>query len=228
MTRRSSPGCRPRPSAGKQYRPAAGHGDEGLTVKIWTARRPANGKSPRGTPHDPSAHPPRDRSRRPAPASAARPVPRVSFEFFPPKTPRCGGDPVEGDHPPGAAGPGLRVGDLRGRRLDPRAHPPHGARILDETSLKPAAHLTCVDASREEVDEVIRDYWETGVRHIVSCAAIRPRGRRRGLCAARRRLRQRHRTDQGHHAASPRSRCWSASIRRSIRRARRWSTTSTS
>ncbi len=42
-------------------------------------------------------------------------------------------------------------------------------RMLSETTLKPAAHLTCVDASRDEVDEVIaRDYWETGVRHIVA------------------------------------------------------------
>jgi len=41
-------------------------------------------------------------------------------------------------------------------------------RILDETTLKPAAHLTCVDASREEVDEVIKAYWDAGIRHIVA------------------------------------------------------------
>lgn len=41
-------------------------------------------------------------------------------------------------------------------------------RILDETSMVPAAHLTCVDASRDEVDAVIRDYWAIGVRHIVA------------------------------------------------------------
>jgi methylenetetrahydrofolate reductase (NADPH) len=41
-------------------------------------------------------------------------------------------------------------------------------RILDETRLKPAAHLTCVAASRGEVDEVIRDYWDAGIRHIVA------------------------------------------------------------
>jgi len=41
-------------------------------------------------------------------------------------------------------------------------------RILDETSMTPAAHLTCVDASRDEVDAVIRDYWESGVRQIVA------------------------------------------------------------
>ena len=41
-------------------------------------------------------------------------------------------------------------------------------RILQETSLVPAAHLTCVAATRAEVDEVIRDYWNVGVRHIVA------------------------------------------------------------
>jgi len=41
-------------------------------------------------------------------------------------------------------------------------------RILDETALKPAAHLTCVDASCAEVDEVIRGYWDAGIRHIVA------------------------------------------------------------
>ena len=49
-------------------------------------------------------------------------------------------------------------------------------RILDETQLKPAAHLTCVGASREEVDEVIREYWQTGVRHIVSLRGDPPPG----------------------------------------------------
>ncbi|MBN8649405.1 MAG: methylenetetrahydrofolate reductase, partial [Caulobacterales bacterium] len=42
------------------------------------------------------------------------------------------------------------------------------SRILSETNLKPAAHLTCVDASREEVDEVLREYWQSGVRSIVA------------------------------------------------------------
>ncbi len=42
------------------------------------------------------------------------------------------------------------------------------SRILAETALKPAAHLTCVEASRDEVDEVIREYRASGVRHIVA------------------------------------------------------------
>ena len=47
-------------------------------------------------------------------------------------------------------------------------------RIIDETELKPAAHLTCVGASREAVDGVIRDYWEAGVRHIVALRGDMP------------------------------------------------------
>ena len=42
------------------------------------------------------------------------------------------------------------------------------ARVLKETHLKPAAHLTCVAASCEEIDGVIRSYTEAGVRHIVA------------------------------------------------------------
>jgi methylenetetrahydrofolate reductase (NADPH) len=50
------------------------------------------------------------------------------------------------------------------------------ARVLKETKLKPAAHLTCVDAMREEVDAVIRDYWDIGVRHIVALRGDPARG----------------------------------------------------
>ena len=41
-------------------------------------------------------------------------------------------------------------------------------RMLRETSLNVAAHLTCVDATKEEVDSVIRDYWRAGVRNFVA------------------------------------------------------------
>jgi methylenetetrahydrofolate reductase (NADPH) len=42
------------------------------------------------------------------------------------------------------------------------------ARILKETSIKPAAHLTCVGAPCSEIDAVARDYWDMGVRRIVA------------------------------------------------------------
>src|ERR1700746_2271212 len=49
-------------------------------------------------------------------------------------------------------------------------------RILRETALVPAAHLTCVGASWAEVDEVARQYWEGGVRHIVALRGDPPPG----------------------------------------------------
>jgi methylenetetrahydrofolate reductase (NADPH) len=42
------------------------------------------------------------------------------------------------------------------------------ARILSETPLDVAAHLTCVSASRAEIDQVTRKYWDLGVRRIVA------------------------------------------------------------
>ena len=50
------------------------------------------------------------------------------------------------------------------------------ARLVRETRLVPAAHLTCVGATREEVDAVARDYWEAGVRHIVALRGDPPPG----------------------------------------------------
>jgi methylenetetrahydrofolate reductase (NADPH) len=41
-------------------------------------------------------------------------------------------------------------------------------RIAEETSLLPAAHLTCVGATRDEVDDVVRAYYAAGIRHIVA------------------------------------------------------------
>ena len=50
------------------------------------------------------------------------------------------------------------------------------ARLIRETKLLPAAHLTCVSATREEVDAVVRDYWDIGVRHIVALRGDPPAG----------------------------------------------------
>lgn len=47
-------------------------------------------------------------------------------------------------------------------------------RIVEETQLKPAAHLTCVGATKGEIDGVIRDYWDAGVRHIVALRGDMP------------------------------------------------------
>jgi methylenetetrahydrofolate reductase (NADPH) len=50
------------------------------------------------------------------------------------------------------------------------------ARLAAETALTPAAHLTCVGATRDEVDAVAREYWNAGVRHIVALRGDAPPG----------------------------------------------------
>ncbi|MEM6819573.1 MAG: methylenetetrahydrofolate reductase, partial [Pseudomonadota bacterium] len=49
-------------------------------------------------------------------------------------------------------------------------------RVLKETALTPAPHLTCVGASRTEVDEIAREYLQAGVRHIVALRGDPPKG----------------------------------------------------
>ena len=47
-------------------------------------------------------------------------------------------------------------------------------RIVEETTLKPAAHLTCVGHERGEVDDIVRGYWDAGIRHIVALRGDMP------------------------------------------------------
>jgi methylenetetrahydrofolate reductase (NADPH) len=96
-----------------------------------------------------------------------RPI-RVSFEFFPPKTPEMEAtlwasvERLAPLHPQFVSVTYGAGGSTRERTHNTVA------RIVRETSVKPAAHLTCVGATRDEVDEVVRSYWEAGVRHIVA------------------------------------------------------------
>lgn len=101
---------------------------------------------------------------------------RVSFEFFPPKTEE------------------MELTLWRSlKRLEPLAPQfvsvTYGAggstrerthntvrRILQETRLVPAAHLTCVGATRDEVDAVADAYWAAGVRHVVALRGDPPPG----------------------------------------------------
>lgn len=48
-------------------------------------------------------------------------------------------------------------------------------RILSETSLTPAPHLTCIGATRGEIDDIARSYWDSGVRHLVALRGDPPR-----------------------------------------------------
>jgi methylenetetrahydrofolate reductase (NADPH) len=105
--------------------------------------------------------------------------PRISFEFMPPKT----------------ADMELRLWEVV-KRLEPLAprfvSVTYGAggstrdrthatvrRIREETALEPAAHLTCVAAGRAEIDQVARDYWAAGIRHIVALRGDPPGGTER-------------------------------------------------
>ncbi|HWJ74386.1 MAG TPA: methylenetetrahydrofolate reductase [NAD(P)H] [Kaistia sp.] len=93
---------------------------------------------------------------------------RVSFEFFPPKTEAMEETlwrSVERLAP--LAPDFVSVTYGAGGSTRERTHATV-ARILSETALKPAAHLTCVGASRAEVDAVVDSYAEAGVRHIVA------------------------------------------------------------
>ncbi|MDP3546956.1 methylenetetrahydrofolate reductase [NAD(P)H] [Phreatobacter sp. HK31-P] len=93
---------------------------------------------------------------------------KVSFEFFPPKTDEMEAtlwDSIERLAPLEPSFVSVTYG--AGGSTRERTHATV-ARIIKETALKPAAHLTCVAATRDQVNEVIRDYWSAGVRHIVA------------------------------------------------------------
>ncbi|QNM82580.1 methylenetetrahydrofolate reductase [Sphingomonas sabuli] len=92
----------------------------------------------------------------------------VSFEFFPPKTEKMAAtlwDSVQTLEPLHPRFVSVTYG--AGGSTRERTHATV-KRILEETDLTPAAHLTCVGASRDEIDAVARDYWDIGVRHIVA------------------------------------------------------------
>jgi methylenetetrahydrofolate reductase (NADPH) len=93
---------------------------------------------------------------------------RVSFEFFPPKTEEMERSLWEVINRLAPLSPNfVSVTYGAGGSTRERTHSTI-TRILGETSLTPAAHLTCVDATRASVDEVVDRYHEVGVRHIVA------------------------------------------------------------
>lgn len=92
----------------------------------------------------------------------------VSFEFFPPKTEKMDAqlwDAIQTLAPLGPRFVSVTYG--AGGSTRERTHATV-ARIQRETSLAAAAHLTCVEASRAEIDAVAEAYWAAGVRHIVA------------------------------------------------------------
>ena len=109
-----------------------------------------------------------------APATAA--AIQVSYEFFPPKTEKMEQTlwaSIKRLEPLAPRFVSVTYG--AGGTTRERTHSTV-ARIQSETSLKAAAHLTCVGATSEEVDAVARNYWETGIRHIVALRGDPPEG----------------------------------------------------
>ncbi len=93
---------------------------------------------------------------------------QVSFEFFPPKTEKMNEtlwDAVRALAPLSPRFVSVTYG--AGGSTRERTHATV-ARIVRETQVPAAAHLTCVGASKGEIADVARDYWTAGVRHIVA------------------------------------------------------------
>lgn len=100
----------------------------------------------------------------------------VSFEFFPPRTPESEEQLWRAITRLAPLAPRfVSVTYGAGGSTRERTHRTV-RRILSETGLVPAAHLTCVSATREEIDAVADAYWENGVRHVVALRGDPPSG----------------------------------------------------
>ncbi len=108
-------------------------------------------------------------------ANNERPL-KVSFEFFPPKTAEMEEQlwrSIRRLEPLGPEFVSVTYG--AGGSTRDRTHATV-KRIVDETGLAPAAHLTCVGAPRAEIDEIVQRYWDAGIRHIVALRGDMPDG----------------------------------------------------
>lgn len=99
---------------------------------------------------------------------------KVSFEFFPPKTNEMEDklfrsirslEPLNPEFVSVTYGAGGSTRQRTHQTIE---------KILKQTNLKPASHLTCVGASKQEVQEIAKSYWDLGVRHIVALRGDRP------------------------------------------------------
>src|SRR5580693_1597601 len=102
--------------------------------------------------------------------------PAISFEFFPPKTEEMEKnlwDTIKRLAPLTPNFVSVTYG--AGGSTRERTHSTI-TRILNETNLLPAAHLTCVGAARGEIDDIVGRYHEVGVRHIVALRGDPPGG----------------------------------------------------
>jgi methylenetetrahydrofolate reductase (NADPH) len=111
-----------------------------------------------------------------AAAQQSTPAPNVSFEFFPPKTDKMEAklwesvarlSPMAPKFVSVTYGAGGSTRDRTQKTV---------AKIAQDTPLSPAAHLTCVSATKEEVLQVATDFWNAGVRHLVALRGDPPEG----------------------------------------------------
>ena len=93
-------------------------------------------------------------------------APRVSFEFFPPKTPDAEASLWKTVERLAPLNPEFVSYGADGSTRE-RTHQVIES-ILTKTELKPVPHLTCVGAPRDEIDAIADDYWSMGVRQIVA------------------------------------------------------------
>jgi len=98
----------------------------------------------------------------------------VSFEFSPPKTDEAEAKLWEAIKRLEPLQPSF-VSVTYGAGGSTRERTHHTVkRMVEETSLKPAAHLTCVGHARGEVDDIVRGYWDAGIKHIVALRGDMP------------------------------------------------------
>jgi methylenetetrahydrofolate reductase (NADPH) len=100
---------------------------------------------------------------------------KVSFEFFPPSTEEMEKTLWASIERLAALSPSF-VSVTYGADGSTRERTHHAVeRILKDTSLTAAPHLTCIGASRAEIDEIARGYWDIGVRHLVALRGDPPK-----------------------------------------------------
>lgn len=136
-------------------------------------------------------------------------TPKISFEFFPPKTEEMERNLWEAINRLAPLTPNfVSVTYGAGGSTRERTHSTI-TRILRETELLPAAHLTCVGAARGEIDEIVDRYHEVGVRHIVALRGDPPGASARPISPIRTATRARPSSSPGSRSAIPisRSRC---------------------
>ena len=100
----------------------------------------------------------------------------ISFEFFPPKSEKLRANLIEAATRLAVYQPDfVSVTYGAGGSTRDRTHATI-AQLMQDTNLNIAAHLTCVNATKEDVDQVLNEYWKTGVRHIVALRGDPPEG----------------------------------------------------